>query len=786
LLFRDVSPSSLHSQKSFAPGQRVALLALVCALIVIALACGSAGNSTQSSQSAAVQVLISPASAILSPSAQQRFTATVQGSSNSAVSWLASAGSISSDGNFIAPAAGSGTHIVITATSLSNSSQRATSTVIIQTPSNLAIETSSLTTAIVNTSFEAGISATGGTPPYQWSVSGGSLPSGISLQATAGNLGGTPSQVGNYSFTAKVTDAESNSATQNLVLSVSAANNSNYDGPAELPRVYLSTTLADTPAPGATTAVAANGDLQGALNNANCGDTITLQSGATFSGGQVTFPAKPCDDQHWIIVRTSAPDASLPPEGTRMTPCYAGVASLPGRPALNCASTQKVLATISYTGTGEGPIIFANGANHYRLLGLEITRTANDGIPVTALISAALDGSMSQIVLDRLYLHGTPTDETRRGVDLSGGTSIAVQDSYISEFHCRTGGTCTDSQAISGGIGSLPMGPYKIDDNFLEAAGENLIFGGGAATYAPADIEIRFNHLFKPMFWLQGQPGFVAPAFIVKNHFEMKNAQRVLFDSNILEDTWGGFTQHGSSILITPKNQESGTGASTCPQCLVTDVTIRYVTISHVGGALQIANAATVVGGAPLEGERYSIHDVIADDINETTYIGYGNFAQISTVAEPLLQNVEINHVTAFPTHTMLTIGAPNSVQIPGFTFTNNIIATAKYPIWSTGDYGSSDCAYYDVPLKTVDLCFSGFAFSFNAFLGASSAYPPTSWPAGNFFYDPTAVGFVNYNNGVGGDYHLLPTSPAKGKGNDGLDLGANVDAVLSAISGVE
>jgi hypothetical protein len=766
--------------------QRIMQLVLAGSLLMLALGCGSQSMNSTAQNAAQVQVAVSPSSAILSPSTQQIFTATVQGSSNSAVSWSASAGTILSDGTFTAPAADNGTQITVTATSLSNAMQRATSLVTIQLPAKLAIETSTLSTAVVNTSYDAGIVATGGTPPLKWSISTGSLPQGISLQTMTGALTGTATQVGNYPFTAKVTDAASNAVTQSFTLSVSNASQSNFDGPAELPRVYLSTTLSDTPAPGVTTTVPAGGNLQDALNNANCGDTISLQSGATFSGGQITFPAKSCDDLHWIIVRTSAPDANLPPEGTRMNPCYAGVASLPGRPALNCASTQKALATISYTGTGNGPIIFADGANHYRLLGLEVTRTIGNGTPVTAVITPVVDGSMSQIVIDRLYIHGSPTEETRRGVELSGGTSIAVQDSYISEFHCRTGGTCTDSQAVSGGVGSLPMGPYKIDDNFLEAAGENVIFGGGTATYTPADIEVRFNHLFKPMFWLEGQPGFVAPAFIVKNHFELKNAQRVLFDSNILEDTWGGFTQHGSSILITPKNQESGSGASVCPICLVTDITVRYVTISHVGGAFQIANSATVAGGAPLDGQRYSIHDVIADDINQTTYVGYGNFAQISTLAQPLLQNLEINHVTAFPTHTMLTIGAPNSVQIPGFTFTNNILATAKYPIWSTGDYGSADCAYYDVPLKTVDLCFIGFAFSYNAFLGASSAYPPSAWPAGNFFYDPTAIGFVNYNNGVGGDYHLSPTSPAKGKGNDGLDLGANVDAVLSAVSGVQ
>jgi hypothetical protein len=47
-------------------------------------------------------------------------------------------------------------------------------------------------------------------------------------------------------------------------------------------------------------------------------------------------------------------------------------------------------------------------------------------------------------------------------------------------------------------------------------------------------------------------------------------------------------------------------------------------------------------------------------------------------------------------------------------------------------------------------------------------------------------VGFVNYNNGNGGDYHLQASSPYKGKASDGTDPGADIDAVNAAIQGVE
>jgi hypothetical protein len=66
------------------------------------------------------------------------------------------------------------------------------------------------------------------------------------------------------------------------------------------------------------------------------------------------------------------------------------------------------------------------------------------------------------------------------------------------------------------------------------------------------------------------------------------------------------------------------------------------------------------------------------------------------------------------------------------------------------------------------------------------SAFPPSRWPGGNIFYGTPAIQFVSFGNGIAGDYHLLPGSPAKGAGSDGQDLGANVDAVLGAISAIQ
>ena len=108
-----------------------------------------------------------------------------------------------------------------------------------------------------------------------------------------------------------------------------SVNQGHFDGPAELPRIYVRSTLADTPTPGHVRLVKEGDNLQDAIDRADCGDTLKLEAGATFRG-LFRLPAKTCDDSHWIVLRTSAPDGSLPPEGARITPCYAGVAALPG------------------------------------------------------------------------------------------------------------------------------------------------------------------------------------------------------------------------------------------------------------------------------------------------------------------------------------------------------------------------------------------------------------------------------------------------------------------------
>ncbi|MGB7585014.1 MAG: hypothetical protein WBM11_09225 [Terriglobales bacterium] len=559
---------------------------------------------------------------------------------------------------------------------------------------------------------------------------------------------------------------------------------SQFDGPAELPRVYVSSSLADTPAPGRTWQVKQGEDFQKTLAAAACGDRIELQAGATFRG-LFTIPAKPCDDSHWIIIRAAAPDRELPPEGTRLTPCYAGVAALPGRPSFHCAATKNVLVKLSFSGIGgSGPIVLANGANHYRFLGLEITRES-PGATIYNLVSQEDGGEADHLVFDRLWLHGTAQDETTRGILLGGSSQVAVVDSFFSDFHCTAGtGACTDAQAIAGGMGDRPMGPYKIVNNFLEAAAESILFGGGSGTQVPADIEIRHNYLFKPVNWRPGNTHFVGAAngrpFIVKNLFELKNAQRVLFEGNVLENTWGGFSQTGFAVLLTPRNQ----GRTGCASCMVTDVTIRYCGISHVGSGFQIANSRDDSGATARAGERYSIHDVAIDDIGDAASQGFGTLAQISMDA-PLLRAVHFDHITAFPPKSLFLVGGPPNRAMSDFTFTNSMVTGGEYQFTATGGGPQLSCSSEpggNAPADMLQDCFASYRFDHNVIIGGWS-----KWPRGNSFpKHPRDVGFTSYNDGNGGDYRLAAKSRFRGAGSDGKDPGADIDAIDRATAGVQ
>src|SRR5262245_42080705 len=183
---------------------------------------------------------------------------------------------------------------------------------------------------------------------------------------------------------------------------------------------------------------------------------------------------------------------------------------------------------------------------------------------------SSLSGVPTDLVIDRCYLHGNSSFGQRRGVSLNSADS-KVLNSYFKDFK----GVNQDTQAIAGWNGP---GPFLIENNYLEAAGENIMFGGSdpnIPNLVPSDIVIRRNLISKPTAW-------ITQSWTVKNIVELKNAQRVTLEGNIIENNWAA-GQQGYSILMTPRNQ-----SGTAPWTIVRDVTIQNNIIRHVAAVFNI------------------------------------------------------------------------------------------------------------------------------------------------------------------------------------------------------
>jgi hypothetical protein len=254
-----------------------------------------------SRQQSVARILLSPTSTSVPSGGTLQFTAFIQGSSNTEVHWSTTAGTISANGLFSAPTVTSTQTVIVSASTLESSGNLSqplpvASTSVSVTPlEELRISTQTLRAATKGVSYSEALSSGGGSAPYSWSISSGSLPQGIQLNASTGVISGSTIQTGNFQFTVTVKDATSDQAAQPLLLVVSVTNGPCLSGP---PSFSCSTTSTANPgnispiftstAPTATTCsgMCQNSTAYDTTLNPVGTDCITrISDGATFPNG---------------------------------------------------------------------------------------------------------------------------------------------------------------------------------------------------------------------------------------------------------------------------------------------------------------------------------------------------------------------------------------------------------------------------------------------------------------------------------------------------------------------
>ena len=274
----------------------------------------------------------------------------------------------------------------------------------------------------------------------------------------------------------------------------------------------------------------------------------------------------------------------LPAAGQRITPAaaplLAKIRSTTAGPAMRTdpGATYWTLKFLEFL-----PSSSTSSANLVEFGGAGTTQSTLSAVP-------------QHLVIDRCYLHGNASYGQRRGLALNSGDA-QILNSYFADFK----GVQQDTQAIMGWNGP---GPYLIENNYLEAAGENVMFGGSDPSIpnlVPSNITMRRNLISRPLAWM-------SQSWTVKNLIEFKNAQNVLVEGNTIENHWAA-GQSGYAILFTPRNQSGG-----APWSVTRNITIRSNIIRHLAAVFNISGWDDI--NTALQTQNITIENNLVYDIS--------------------------------------------------------------------------------------------------------------------------------------------------------------------------
>ena len=463
----------------------------------------------------------------------------------------------------------------------------------------------------------------------------------------------------------------------------------------------MALSLTASPQAVATRVVKAGDNLQAALSSAQPGDEIVLEAGARFVGN-FRLPAKPFGAL--ITIRSSA---TLPVR--RLTP-----ADAPLLPVIASGNAD--------------PALTGAGATQWKLDGLQFEANAGGLGNIIELQDA------TNITMDRLLI--VAGAEGQKRAVMGNGRQIALMRSHIAGVWSQA---LHDSQAFCAWDGA---GPYTIADNYLEAASENVMFGGANSSKSenvPADILVERNHFSKPLAW-KGQRR------AVKNLFELKSAKRVVVRDNLFERNWTD-AQNGYAILFTVRNDDGGS-----PWAVVEDVLFERNIVRDV------ENGFNILG---YDSEKPS-GQATRITIRNNLVVTLGTFLQ----AGGEVGKLTIDHNTVDQGHSFALLytggvrprgtekGRPAEFAVEDLTITNTLANHNEFGL--IGESAGIGTPGLTARTKT-------YRWTHNVLAGGGpQPYPTMTWR-------PTAQ---EHKANFTPDYKLVPGSKYRNAGNDGQDLG--------------
>lgn len=254
-----------------------------------------------------------------------------------------------------------------------------------------------------------------------------------------------------------------------------------------------------------------------------------------------------------------------------------------------------------------------------------------------------------------------------------------------------------------------------------------------------------------------GKPPTSGSKWVVKNLIELKNAQRVTVEENVIEHNWVG-AQHGYAIVLTPRNP-----SGSAPWSRVQYVTFARNVIRRTSGGVEISGYDD--SHTSQQAKNIAFTNNLFYDIDPSAWGG---------AAKPILlvngpANITFNRNSIF--HNASSVVAAGGLATSGFVYTNNIHRHGKYGIVGTGTAPGN---------ATLKKYFPGSNVTYNVFAGGSAS----NYPTPNAF--PTLAQWeTSFADIAGEDFRVLSSSAFYSAGSGGSVPGANIGVVTEAVAGV-
>jgi hypothetical protein len=286
------------------------------------------------------------------------------------------------------------------------------------------------------------------------------------------------------------------------------------------------------------------------------------------------------------------------------------------------------------------------------------------------------------------------------------------------------------------------------------------MLGDQGSSLPTTDVTVRRNHFFKPLSWQRIQPNGTPNGswdgirWLVKNHFEVKFAQRVLVEGNYFQNNWAQ-GQDGTAVATF------GGGSY-----VTSDVMYRSNIIRNSGYMFSVQ---TVVGTPPLIARIAWLNNLGLEIAGRMLFINHA------------ATDLWLEHNTGAPMDGVLSEhwagnGPGGAVQFaldapgrnPRMTIKRNVFGLGVYGMINLGSALQDDAAY--------DLWMPDRTFAENALYGWSGRLVSGVTP-----YASAASAGVDLVTGT-----LIAGSPLIGAGSDGKDIGVDFVQLAAAQTGTQ